>query len=1549
MKIKQTILTLLLTFIGLGAYADEITVYDGTEESFYVPFCGYNASNGTRSQYIIPADLLVNVEGCNITKLTFYSPSNYASRSFDEGVTVYLKEVNYTTFSSATFEEWSSMTPVYTGTIGVGSDSHTVIDFDSPYSYNGGNLMIGFQVTTWGTTSQYVRWYSVNATYGTGLYENAGTDHSWSGSGIKQSSVPKTTLTYEESNTTCPRPTNLTASVTNGHTATVTWESDFTSFNLRYKVSSGENWTEVNNLTTKSYTLTTLIPETNYTVQVQAIGNNETSKWASVSFSTPSSVPAPTELTCTAKSSTFVTLSWTQNGEETAWQICLDNDEEHLINVTQNPYTFNNLITGQAYTAKVRAVNSTGDEYSKWSNVISFTPSDEITVYDGTDYIYNIPFCGNSANKGTRSQFIIPADQLTAMDGCDITKLTFYTYSGYESRSFDEGVTVYLKEVDYTTFASTAFEDWSSMTPVYTGTIGVNSDCQMVINFDSPYSYDGGNLMIGFQVTTWGTTNKYVKWYGASATYGMGLYEDAGDDHSWSGSGTKQSTVPKTTIAYEASSATCPKPTNLTASVANSHTATMTWESDFTSFNLRYKVSSEENWTEVNSLTTKSYTLATLSPEASYTVQVQAIGNNETSKWASASFDTPSSIPAPTELTCTDQTSTFVTLGWTQNGEETAWQICLNNDEEHLINVTQNPYTFTNLTAGSAYTVKVRAITNTGDEYSKWSNVVSFALIDELTVYDGTDQNMNIPMPVNDFNQYTRTQYVIPASDLTDMADGTITGISLYTTINSMPYTTAATVDVYLKEVNTTTISSFVDKATATTVYQGQIEFVKEGTGGMATITFANPYQYNGGNLLIGFENTTKPEGEYISFYGTDVTWYSAVYRKADSVDELNDCNQRKYIPKTTFNYTAFVGTPKPTSLLVSDITAHAAKVTWKGRLNTFNLRYKESTATDWTEVNGLIKKSYNLTNLRSGKTYEVEIQTVDYDETSKWASISFNTIAMPTPAPLYCATVTANSATLEWIKKGDENAWQICLDGDETNLISATTNPHTLTGLTKGQSYSAKVRAVNSTGDEWSAWSEAVSFTTTDLLSLTPPTIEGYEGVYDGEPHQFRVVSNPDGATLRFGYAVGNCTRTAADLGYRVNAGTYIYYWEATKDGYNTVTGSVQVIIHKAQGTISYAKTNIDKFADDESFINPLTIEGDGTVTYSSYNPQFATVSETGLVAILGIGWTDITAEVTDGQNYTYANKEAKYGLAMTKRKADSYKARMVVWLNSGLLTDLTFDSEPELTYDESTRLVSVTGTALAWPLKNMRKLTFTRALPNFIFNEEDDNSDVVIDGYQCDFTLNRTFRTGGYNTFAVPFSVSLDVLKSVLGAETIVKELTASSMTNDKLSMTFTDATTIEAGKPYFVKVTADVVNPTFKDIIVRNVSTTVTTDYVNVVPAIGKTLVKGVVGSEDNAQSVLFLAGGNQFKHPTVVNQPDDEDSYLKGFRAYFQLHDGAIMANDFTSNLDDDLTGIHDVRSQMEDGRSDIFDMQGRKVQSPTKKGIYIINGKKVVIR
>ncbi len=65
------------------------------------------------------------------------------------------------------------------------------------------------------------------------------------------------------------------------------------------------------------------------------------------------------------------TLTW-NGGEATAWQVCLDGDEDHLIDVNTASHTFTGLTPQTTHTAKVRA-NCSGT-YSDWSTqTISFT------------------------------------------------------------------------------------------------------------------------------------------------------------------------------------------------------------------------------------------------------------------------------------------------------------------------------------------------------------------------------------------------------------------------------------------------------------------------------------------------------------------------------------------------------------------------------------------------------------------------------------------------------------------------------------------------------------------------------------------------------------------------------------------------------------------------------------------------------------------------------------------------------------------------------------------------------------------------------------------------------------------------------------------------------------------------------------------------------------------------------------------------------------------------------------------------------------------------
>jgi uncharacterized protein YjdB len=158
--------------------------------------------------------------------------------------------------------------------------------------------------------------------------------------------------------------------------------------------------------------------------------------------------------------------------------------------------------------------------------------------------------------------------------------------------------------------------------------------------------------------------------------------------------------------------------------------------------------------------------------------------------------------------------------------------------------------------------------------------------------------------------------------------------------------------------------------------------------------------------------------------------------------------------------------------------------------------------------------------------------------------------------------------------------------------------------------------------------------------------TATGYSGTYDGQSHGITLTA-PDGAAVRYGTTEGSYTLTASPT--YTDAGNYIIYYEVTKANYATVTGSQTVVISKASGSLSYASVSVSRTYGDGAFTNPLTLTGDGTVSYSSSDASVASVNATtGEVTIVGSGSAVITATVTDGSNYTYASRTAAYTLTV-------------------------------------------------------------------------------------------------------------------------------------------------------------------------------------------------------------------------------------------------------------------------------------------------------------
>ena len=80
---------------------------------------------------------------------------------------------------------------------------------------------------------------------------------------------------------------------------------------------------------------------------------------------------APTGLTLVSRDRTTATVSWTAGGNETAWELQLDNGQE-LVSANATTYTFTDLEPGSDHSVRVRAVCSE-TSHSGWSAALQFS------------------------------------------------------------------------------------------------------------------------------------------------------------------------------------------------------------------------------------------------------------------------------------------------------------------------------------------------------------------------------------------------------------------------------------------------------------------------------------------------------------------------------------------------------------------------------------------------------------------------------------------------------------------------------------------------------------------------------------------------------------------------------------------------------------------------------------------------------------------------------------------------------------------------------------------------------------------------------------------------------------------------------------------------------------------------------------------------------------------------------------------------------------------------------------------------------------------------
>lgn len=299
---------------------------------------------------------------------------------------------------------------------------------------------------------------------------------------------------------------------------------------------------------------------------------------------------------------------------------------------------------------------------------------------------------------------------------------------------------------------------------------------------------------------------------------------------------------------------------------------------------------------------------------------------------------------------------------------------------------------------------------------------------EELTVYEGTTVLEHVPAYIFYFDDFTRSQYVIPASDLEDMQDGVITALKFYTTSDEVPYTTASEAVVYLKEVDYTSISAYEATDACTTVYTGTLSIVSAGGGGEMTIEFDTPFTYNGGNLLIGIENTTDADWKRIKFYGQDVSGASIAGSNGNSLDQVS-ATQRNFIPKTTFTF--YSGLQVPQNITASNILSDQVDIDWTDfnrEGTTWEIAYCEDMGgfepgSDGYVITNVTSHPFTLTGLNPLTSYEVSVRALVNGEYSEW-NYEYNSFTTASqyapPTDLAAENVTWNSAEFTWTGSAD-------------------------------------------------------------------------------------------------------------------------------------------------------------------------------------------------------------------------------------------------------------------------------------------------------------------------------------------------------------------------------------------------------------------------------------------------------------------------------------------------------------------------------------------------
>ena len=196
---------------------------------------------------------------------------------------------------------------------------------------------------------------------------------------------------------------------------------------------------------------------------------------------------------------------------------------------------------------------------------------------------------------------------------------------------------------------------------------------------------------------------------------------------------------------------------------------------------------------------------------------------------------------------------------------------------------------------------------------------------------------------------------------------------------------------------------------------------------------------------------------------------------------------------------------------------------------------------------------------------------------------------------------------------------------------------------------------------------------------------------------------------------------------------------------------------------------------------------------------------------------------------------------------------------------------------------------------------------------------------------SVSATIGSNGYTTFSSPYPLALGSMTASTGDVTAYY---ATAVGGSSVTLT-SIAENVEAGEGLILKGTA---GATFT--IPVAVSGSAISNYL-----VGCPTATELTTPNDNYY--VMVNSGENVEFQALNGSYTDNKVTIPAGKAYLNVS-AANARLSVVFNDDETTTGIDDVRSKMSDVRSEYYNLNGQRIEKPSK-GLYIVNGKKVILK